>query len=84
MLNQLAERLMINGLDAMTPVVVMAGVSRTAQTFWAGSLADLGDGRGADSGGQPVLIAIGQAFAQAATFKVRARFDGIARLASRR
>ena len=64
----IAERLMINGLHAMTPVVVMAGVSRTAQTHWTGSLADLGDGRGADSGGQPVLIAIGQAFAQTATF----------------
>lgn len=61
----IAERLMSHGLEAETPVVVTGGVSRPTQTHWTGSLAALAAGRAANNSGQPVLIAIGQTFAEA-------------------
>ena len=61
----IAEKLIVAGLPAATPVVVAAGVSRKEGTRWVGDLSELSRGIGAIGRDQPVLIGIGRAFATA-------------------
>lgn len=61
-----ARRLIAEGLPAVTPVVVMASVSRPDEERWAGTLAALGAGACPVGCDRPVLLGIGRVFAQAA------------------
>jgi uroporphyrin-III C-methyltransferase / precorrin-2 dehydrogenase / sirohydrochlorin ferrochelatase len=61
----MAERLIVSGLDAETPVAAVAGVSRTDEWRWRGTLGDLAGDRLQVPSRQPVIIGIGPAFATA-------------------
>ena len=81
----IAERLMSHGLEATTPVVVTAGVSRPTEAHWTGSLAALAGGQAKNNCGQPVLIAIGKTFATATVHRQNRTADvspAIAKMAS--
>ncbi len=61
---KLAERLVVHGLDASTPVVAVFGISRPDEVLWTGTLATLGAGlSAAPATGHPLLIGIGRTFA---------------------
>jgi uroporphyrin-III C-methyltransferase / precorrin-2 dehydrogenase / sirohydrochlorin ferrochelatase len=61
---QLAANLTANGLDAATPVVAVAGITRPGETIWTGTLATLSQGLTAPLiAGQPLLIGVGRTFA---------------------
>jgi uroporphyrin-III C-methyltransferase / precorrin-2 dehydrogenase / sirohydrochlorin ferrochelatase len=68
---KLASNLTAHGLDAATPVVAVAGISRADETIWTGTLATLSLGlaslglAAAGTSGQPLLIGIGRSFAAA-------------------
>ncbi|MBB3965320.1 siroheme synthase CysG [Rhizobium metallidurans] len=59
----IAERLVAEGLAPSTPVMVMSDVSRDTQRHWRGSIAKLHEGIAVIGYEQPVLIAVGSAFA---------------------
>ena len=61
-----ARRLMGKGLPASTPVVVMTSVSRPDEERWSGTLAALGERQCLVCCERPVLLCIGEVFAQAA------------------
>jgi uroporphyrin-III C-methyltransferase/precorrin-2 dehydrogenase/sirohydrochlorin ferrochelatase len=61
---QFARRLIVHRLDAATPVVVAAGISRPGERIATLSLGDLAHACPAPSG-DPVVIGIGRAFAPA-------------------
>ena len=58
----IAERLCAHGLDAETPVLVVAGLTRPGETRWHGTLASLIAGQAVMAPDLPVLIGIGQVF----------------------
>jgi uroporphyrin-III C-methyltransferase / precorrin-2 dehydrogenase / sirohydrochlorin ferrochelatase len=67
---KLATTLMTHGLEASTPVVAIADISRANETTWTGTLATLAsiDGSGLSTSGllatrQPLLIGVGRTFA---------------------
>jgi len=60
-----AQRLIDCGLDAGTPVVAMASVSRPDETRWTGTLVQLAAGAARFDIEQPVLLGIGRVFAGA-------------------
>jgi uroporphyrin-III C-methyltransferase/precorrin-2 dehydrogenase/sirohydrochlorin ferrochelatase len=66
-----ARRLIEEGLPVSTPVVVMASVSRPDEERWAGTLAALGGGQCPVSCDRPVLLCIGEVFAQVAVVEDR-------------
>lgn len=59
----LAQKLMTEGLEASTPVVALASVSRANEQRWIGNLAGLGDAMAGFDPSAPVLIGIGRTFA---------------------
>ncbi|MBS0241289.1 MAG: uroporphyrinogen-III C-methyltransferase [Proteobacteria bacterium] len=61
----IAARLMSEGLPGDTPVTAVAGVSRTGEWRWRGTLAQLGPEALAGAGKQPMVIGIGRVFASA-------------------
>ena len=70
-----ARRLIHEGLEPSTPVVIVAAVSRANETTWTGTLAELSNRPAGLTTDQPVLIGIGRAFAPCATL---AQLDWIA------
>lgn len=62
----IAARLLEYGLDQATPVVVATGVSRASQSIWRGTLTELCAGTFTIDRTLPVLIGVGQAFAEQA------------------
>lgn len=62
----IARRLAAEGMALDTPVSVAAAISRAEEHYWHGSLGELIAGADAGSGGQPVLIGVGAAFARTA------------------
>jgi uroporphyrin-III C-methyltransferase / precorrin-2 dehydrogenase / sirohydrochlorin ferrochelatase len=59
---EIAEKLIAAGLPASTPAVVMTAISRSEQTRWDGTLAELLRHPVTRDRTQPALIGIGQAF----------------------
>ncbi|MEF2073956.1 siroheme synthase CysG [Consotaella aegiceratis] len=66
MAGAIAARLMAEGLPADTPVAIAANLSREDETRDAGRLSDLGDLVDRIGYGRPLLIGVGQVFAEAA------------------
>ncbi|OYU48127.1 MAG: uroporphyrinogen-III C-methyltransferase [Rhizobiales bacterium PAR1] len=60
----LSEKLMANGLPAVTPVVAVTSISRPEESRWSGVLGDLVQGIALLPPGGPVLIGIGAVFGQ--------------------
>ncbi|WP_075291398.1 siroheme synthase CysG [Pararhizobium arenae] len=60
----IARRLMEEGLSPETPAVVVNNVSRANERCWSGTLGSLGEGVRDIGYEQPVLIAVGNAFAE--------------------
>ncbi|WP_417684873.1 siroheme synthase CysG [Roseibium sp.] len=69
---RIAERLIGEGRSPQTPVVVMAGITRAGEKRWAGQLGDLADGVQSLKTSEPVLIGIGEVFAQVSAAQMRA------------
>ena len=63
--NQLQQRLLAVGMDARTPVVICSSVSRDDEQRWSGFLSELNIGIEVTGYENPVLIGIGEVFAQA-------------------
>lgn len=63
---QIARRLMAEGMPADTPVAAMANISRADQTCWRGTLAMLAANGNPLPDGPPVLIGVGGVFAESA------------------
>ncbi|MEM7462195.1 MAG: siroheme synthase CysG [Pseudomonadota bacterium] len=60
--NQIAERLINNGMQPHAPVAVAQSVSQPGQRYWTGSLARLGDCVGEFGYDNPLLIGVGDVF----------------------
>jgi uroporphyrin-III C-methyltransferase/precorrin-2 dehydrogenase/sirohydrochlorin ferrochelatase len=60
---ELSERLIAKGLEATTPVVAVASVSRKREQRWSGPLCELAEGVAGLDQSCPILIGIGQVFA---------------------
>ena len=58
----ISQRLMLEGLAASTPAVMVAGISRADERRWTGTLADLAEGSNELGLDQPVLIGVGKVF----------------------
>lgn len=63
----MAERLKAAGLPAMTPAVIVAGITRDEEQCWHGTLATLAMGASTVGLNAPVLIGIGNAFSACRT-----------------
>ncbi len=61
----MAERLTAAGLPPATPAVILAGVTRSDERRWFGTLATLAEGAATVGFDSPVLLGIGNAFADA-------------------
>lgn len=59
---QIAETVMAKGLDAATPVVACAALSRPSEKLWHGVLGDLAAGVATLDRNEPVLIGVGSVF----------------------
>lgn len=71
---ELARSLIAHGLEPHTPVVAIAGISRSDEALWSGTLDALAAGSigvapGINGSGQAVLIGIGRTFAQPLTVR---------------
>ncbi|WP_084366140.1 siroheme synthase CysG [Rhizobium sp. RU36D] len=71
---RIRRALVDHGMSDDTPVVVMAAVTRANETRWQGSLADLPDAMQRIGVDEPVLIGIGNAFAERASAMAVERF----------
>jgi uroporphyrin-III C-methyltransferase / precorrin-2 dehydrogenase / sirohydrochlorin ferrochelatase len=67
----IAKRLLAQGLAPSTPVVVASGISRDNDARWRGTLTDMTQGIGPIDRSQPILIGIGQVFANVGTAAAR-------------
>ena len=63
----IAERLIAEGLPAATPAIAASAVARPEQRTWHGAVADLASGVATLDHAQPIVIAIGDAMAEATT-----------------
>lgn len=62
--DQIADMLMVKGLEPAMPVVACAALSRPSQQLWRGSLRELGAGVATLDENEPLLIGIGSVFAR--------------------
>lgn len=62
--SQIKERVIGEGLDPHTPVVIASSISREDEKMWFGTLSDLDVGISEIGYEQPVLIGLGQVFAK--------------------
>ena len=60
--HEVADNLVKHGMDASTPVVIVANVSHPNQRIWKGSLSTIVDGVEEVSKGDPIVICIGTVF----------------------
>jgi uroporphyrin-III C-methyltransferase/precorrin-2 dehydrogenase/sirohydrochlorin ferrochelatase len=70
----IADRLIACGMVPATPVVMMSAVTRPGEHCWQGTLEMLGDGTAEIDPTAPVIIGVGEVFADAAN--AAARPDG--------
>lgn len=63
-LPDIADKLVANGLDPVTPVVLASSVSRADEKVWRGQLNALVAAAGDFDPGEPTILAIGQALAR--------------------
>lgn len=61
--NEIAERLIAEGLQPSTPVAIVASASRYNEEQWTGPLSELAAGIAQLDSSSPVLVGIGQVFA---------------------
>lgn len=59
---EVADNLIKHGMDASTPVVIVANVSHPNQRIWKGALSTIVDGVEEVSKGDPIVICIGTVF----------------------
>ena len=60
--HEVADNLIKHGMDASTPVVIVANVSHPNQRIWKGGLSTIVDGVEEVSKGDPIVICIGTVF----------------------
>ena len=60
--HEVADNLIKHGMDASTPVVIVANVSHPNQRIWKGNLSTIVDGVDEVSKGDPIVICIGTVF----------------------
>ncbi|MCE9650483.1 MAG: uroporphyrinogen-III C-methyltransferase [Parvibaculum sp.] len=62
---RLAQRLLNEGAKAATPVSAVSSLTRPDETRWSGTLGELASGAASFDLGQPIVIGVGQVFADA-------------------